>query len=168
VARPFRPTEIFATLAEHRVRYVVIGGMAAVMHGAPTVTSDADICPERSPKNLERLTVALRSMHARIRTATDPDGLDFAPDPALLSRMQMVNLITDFGDFDLSFVPAGFTGFEQLVDNAVDVPLAGTVVKVAALGDVIRSKKLADRPKDHATLPILYALRDEIEANERD
>jgi hypothetical protein len=149
------------------VRYVVIGGMAAVMHGAPTVTSDADICPERSPENLDRLANALRSLHARIRTATDPDGVAFAPDPALLGRMKMVNLVTDFGDFDLSFTPAGFAGFEELVDNAVDVRLAGTVVKVAALGDVIRSKQLADRPKDHATLPVLYALRDEVEAKER-
>ena len=162
MARPLHPIDIFATLNAHRVQYVVIGGMAAVLHGSPTVTSDADICPERSPKNLERLAAALREMNARIRTATDPDGVEFAPDAALLSRMKMMNFTTDFGDFDLSFTPAGFAGFEELADHSIDVPLPGTVVKVAALDDVIRSKEIANRPKDHATLPILYALRDEI------
>ena len=167
MARPLRPIDLFATLNAHHVRYVVIGGMAAVLHGSPTVTSDSDICPERSPKNLERLANALREMHARIRTATDPDGIEFAPDAALLSRMKMMNFTTDFGDFDLSFTPAGFAGFEELVDQSVEVLLPGTAVKVAALDDVITSKEVANRPKDHATLPILYALRDRMAEQER-
>ena len=50
--------EIFATLAEHRVRYVVIGGLAAVMHGSSAATGDVDICPERSTANLEHLAAA--------------------------------------------------------------------------------------------------------------
>ena len=61
---PLRPKEIIATLAEYRVAYVMIGGLAAVLHGSPTITSDADICPDRSLRNLERLAEALRAMHA--------------------------------------------------------------------------------------------------------
>ena len=162
MAAPLRPKEIIATLAEHRVAYVLIGGLAAVLHGSPTVTSDADICPDRSVPNLERLADALRSMHARVRTHAEPDGLEFACDAASLSRMQMVNLTTDFGDFDLSFEPAGYSGYEQLIEHAVEVPVAGTVATVASLADVIRSKEIADRDKDRATLPVLYALQDEI------
>jgi hypothetical protein len=162
VAGPLRPKEIIATLAEYRVAYVMIGGLAAVLHGSPTVTSDADICPDRSLRNLERLAHALQAMHARIRTHADPDGVEFACDAATLSRMKMVNLTTDFGDFDLSFEPAGFSGYEELLANAVEVPVAGTVATVASLDDVIRSKEIANRDKDRATLPVLYALQDEI------
>ena len=76
--------------------------------------------------------------------------------------MKMVNLKTEFGDFDLSFEPAGFSGYDELLRNAVEVPVAGTVATVASLDDVIRSKEIANRDKDRATLPVLYALQDEI------
>jgi len=157
---------MLATLEAHRVRYVLIGGLAAVLHGSPTVTSDADVCPERSDDNLDRLATALREMNARIRTTAEPDGLDFACDAAFLWQMKMVNLTTDFGDFDISFEPAGFTGYAELMKNAVDVPIGVTSVSVASLADVIRSKETANRPKDHATLPILKALQDEIAGRE--
>jgi len=162
MARPLRPAEIFATLAEHHVRYVVIGGLAAVLHGSPTVTTDADICADRSPENLQHLSDALRVLHARIRSLEEPDGVSFKPDAALLGRMKVLNLSTDLGDLDLAFEPAAFAGYEELAQNAVTVSVAGTSVAVASLDDVIRSKETANRPKDHATLPILYGLRDEI------
>jgi len=168
VARPLKARELLATLEKHGVDYIVIGGLAAVLHGSPTVTGDADICPERSHANLARLAEGLREMHAKIRTAADPAGLDFACDAAFLSRMKMVNLTTDYGDFDLAFEPAGFTGYEELIESAVTVPIGSANVKVASLSDVIRSKETANRPKDHATLPILYALQDEIEQRRAD
>ena len=167
MAHPLRPAEIFATLAEHRVRYVVIGGLAAVLHGSPTVTADADICADRSPENLQHLSAALRDLHARIRSVSEPDGVPFKPDAALLARLKVLNLSTDLGDLDLAFEPAAFAGYEELAQNAVTVSVAGTAVAVASLDDVIRSKEVADRPKDHATLPVLYGLRDEIAESAR-
>jgi hypothetical protein len=164
----FEPSLILATLAEHRVEFVVVGGIAAILHGAPTVTSDADVCPSRDPKNLERLCAALEAMDARIRTVDSPNGHPFACDAALLSRVKMLNLITRFGTFDLTFDPAGFPDYELLASRATEMSIDGHGVLVAALDDVIRSKELANRPKDHATLPILYALRDEIARRERE
>jgi hypothetical protein len=166
MARPLRPRELFATLAAHRVDYVVIGGLAAVLHGSAMVTVDADICPDPAPDNLQRLCDALREMHARIRTPDDDDGVEFRCEPLLLTKMRMLNMVTDFGDFDLSFTPAAFDGYSDLVEHAVEVSVGGAAVMVAALDDVIRSKETADRPKDHAALPQLYALRDEIAARE--
>ena len=75
-----RADEIFACLERHGVRYVVIGGLAGILHGSPLVTFDADICPERSASNREQLASALREMGARIRTSDVPDGLPFACD----------------------------------------------------------------------------------------
>ena len=59
--------QILACLERHRVRYVVIGGVAAVLHGSPQATFDADICPAREPSDLAALALALREMKARIR-----------------------------------------------------------------------------------------------------
>jgi hypothetical protein len=157
------------TLAAHHVRFVVIGGFAAVLHGSPLLTADADITPDPEPENLRRLCAALIEMEAKIRTVSDPEGLPFKCDETFLLQMATVNLRTLHGDFDLSFRPAAFEGgYEALAANAVRFDVGGFVVEVAALSDIIRSKETADRDKDRAALPTLRALQDEIAARERE
>jgi hypothetical protein len=153
------------TLAAHQVRFVVIGGFAAVLHGSALFTADADITPDPDPENLRRLCAALSEMEARIRTVSEPEGLPFRCDETFLLQMAMVNLRTTYGDFDLSFRPSAFEGgYEALAANAARFDVGGFVVQVAALPDIIRSKETADRDKDRAALPMLRALQDEIEA----
>jgi hypothetical protein len=168
VPEPLDPQRIFAALERHGVEYVLIGGLAAVLYGSAVVTNDADICPSRARENLERLATALKQLHARIRSATEPDGVAFACDPDFLSRVQLLNLQTDAGQFDLAFEPAGFTGYDDLVQGAETFDIDGVLVRVAALRDVIRSKETANRAKDRAVLPHLYALEDEIAARDGD
>ncbi|MSO79317.1 MAG: hypothetical protein EXQ79_06885 [Acidimicrobiia bacterium] len=164
--RHFRPLENLRTLAAHQARFVVIGGYAAVLHGTALVTFDADICPDPDPTNLKRLCAALKDMDARLRTSTDPDGVPFDCTASFLSRMSVLNLVTDNGPLDLSFRPAASDGYEDLAVNARDIDIGGFVIKVAALDDVIRSKEMVGRGKDTAALPHLYALRDELAARE--
>jgi hypothetical protein len=149
-------------LEHHAVAYVLIGGLAATLHGSPAVTNDADICPARDLQNLTRLSAALRELEARVRTDAEPTGLPFACDAEFLSRVRVVDLVTKYGTFDISFEPAGFRDYEELAEHAEEIAIGGLRVKVAALADVIYSKETANRPKDHVTLPILYALQDEI------
>ena len=101
-------------------------------------------------------------MRARVRTEAEADGVRFSVDADFLRRTQLVNLTTRYGDFDIAFQPAGSSGYEDLVGDAIELEIDGTVVRVASLADIIRSKEIANRPKDRATLPILYALQDEI------
>jgi hypothetical protein len=164
----FQPTKIIETLQRHDVRYVLIGGLAAAIHGSPATTNDADVCPDRALDNLSALAAALREMHARIRTHAVEEGLAFACDGEFLLRMDTaVNLVTDYGDFDISYRPPAFPGgYQDLVPNAIAYDIDGVTVRVAALDDIITSKRTADRPKDHLTLPILEALRDEIALQE--
>ena len=164
---PLNPDCIFRVLRDHEVDYVLVGGLAAVLHGSTAMTNDADIVPARDRGNLERLAGALRDLEARIRTHTEPDGLAFDPHPALLESMAMLNMTTRCGDLDLTFAPAALEDYDALLGNSVEFELAGCQVKVAALADIIRSKETANRPKDHATLPILRALADEIRERER-
>lgn len=147
-------------LAAHEVQYVVIGGFAAVAHGAPHVTFDVDVVPSRAQESLERLARALADMDARIRTEGVDGGLAFDCSAAMLGRVSILNLTTRFGDLDLTFVPAGTTGFEELRANAVELTVQGIRVLVAALDDVIRSKEAANRDKDRIALPALRKLAD--------
>jgi hypothetical protein len=162
VPNALQPQELFDVLARHGVDYVLIGGLAATLHGSSALTNDADICPDPSSENLERLAAALRDMDARVRSDAEPQGVAFSADANFLRRVNVVNLTTRFGDFDLAFQPAGTQGYDDLAQRAFEIAIDGTVVPVASLADIIRSKEVANRPKDRATLPILYALQDEI------
>jgi hypothetical protein len=159
----FRPEQILAVLAEHCVDYVLIGGLAAAIHGSDMVTTDLDITPERSIANLSRLSDALRALHARIRSDAMPDGLPFSPDAASLSKTDIWNLTTDFGDLDIAFIPAGTKGYTDLRRRAIVITVIGTTTTVASLADIIRSKEAADRPKDRIAVPALRRLQDEID-----
>jgi hypothetical protein len=166
VPEPLDPQRIFAVLERHDVDYILIGGLAAVLHGSALVTNDADICPRRTPENLERLAAALRELDARLRARGDTRGVEFTCDAAFLGGVDLLTLETSAGQFDIAFAPAGFDGYDALVDSALTYEIDGTHVKVAALRDIIRSKETANRVKDQAALPHLYALEDEIAAAE--
>lgn len=142
-------------LDRHEVIYVLIGGSAAVLHGSPFPTEDADITPERSLKNVERLSAALKDLDAKIRANTEPGGLPFTHSAESLGDARVWNLTTRAGDLDLCFEPSGTDGYEDLIRDAERVELYGVTVTVASLADVIRSKQAANRPKDQRVLPIL-------------
>lgn len=159
---PLQAEETFACLDRHHVRYVLIGGLAAVLHGSPLPTLDINICPLREPENLAQLAAALDDMDARIRTADSPDGVRFPCDAEFLAGVELLNLQTRFGDLDLSYKPAGTGGFDDLAQRAVEMAIQDSLVAVATLEDVIHSKETADRPKDHRSLPVLRQLLSEI------
>jgi hypothetical protein len=151
----FRPGEIFRILDEHGVRFVVVGGFAAILHGAPYVTFDVDVVPAADPTNLAALSEALRAMHARIWTNDEPEGLGFEHSGASLANAKIWNLVTDHGRLDITFVPSGTTGFDDLKRDAVHVHVMDQDVDVASLADVVRSKQAAGRRKDELVLPVL-------------
>lgn len=156
--RGFDPEAILRTLEENGVRYVLVGGLAATLHGSPHVTTDVDIAPERSEDNLAALAAALRSLDARIRTEGEPEGIPFDRSPAFLASITMLNLTTRHGNLDLAFEPAGTRGYPDLARHALRITIRGTEIPVASLADVIRSKEAADREKDRLTLPTLRRL----------
>jgi hypothetical protein len=160
---PLQADEIFGCLNHHGVRYVVIGGLAAVLHGSPLPTLDADICPAGDEANLERLAAALEEMDARVRTADSAEGVRFPRDTAFLRKVELLNLVTRFGDLDLSFRPSGTGGFADWASHATEMVIGDLTVVVGALADVIQSKEAANRAKDQRTLPVLRQLQEEIQ-----
>jgi hypothetical protein len=150
-----RPAEILGVLDRYDVRYVLIGGLAAILYGAPHVTTDVDIVPQEDRGNLERLSEALTELNARIRVASEPDGVPFGHDGASLARVRIWSLVTNLGNLDITFVPSGTRGYDDLRRDLRTVTVGGVDVPVASLADVIRSKEAADRDRDRAILPVL-------------
>ena len=162
----FDPERVLSTLHRHGVDFVLIGGLAAVVHGSTLTTVDIDITPERSEANLGRLAAALTELDARLRTAHEPEGVAFPIDAGFLgAQPHLVNLVTDAGDVNLTFTPAAFpNGYDDLRARVVLVHLVDDGdTAVATLDAVIESKRAANRPKDQAALPYLEALRAELD-----
>lgn len=161
---PFDPERLFATLATHGVEFVLIGALAARLQGFPRLTADADLTPNRSEANLERLATALRSLDARVFTESVPEGFAFDCSAAALGRAELWNLVSDVGRIDLIFQPAGTEGYADLRAGAVEFELHGTPLFAASLRDILRSKVAADRPQDRQDVIILREMLDADEA----
>lgn len=163
----FDPEQMLTALTEGGVRFILIGGMAAVLHGDVGVTVDIDVVPERSDENLERLAGALRALSARIRTEGEPDGLAFDCSAEFFRSLPpdaIVNMTTEAGHLDVTFFPSGTSGFADLKRDAIDIEAADRLhILVASLEDVIRSKEAAGREKDRLALPRLRRLLDRLQ-----
>ncbi|MEA1903758.1 MAG: hypothetical protein U9N56_09555 [Actinomycetota bacterium] len=161
----FNPVAVLRVLVERQVRFVVVGGIAARLRGAPLLTQDIDITPATDRENLTRLASALEELEARLRTAPEPDGVPFPFDPALLESATVWTLVTKHGDLDLVVSPAGTDGYADIIRDADELRVAidpDLSVNVASLVDVIRSKEAAGREKDRAALPLLRRTLEEL------
>ena len=152
---PLDPERLITTLARHDVKYVLIGAVAARLHGFPRMTADADITPARDVANIERLAAALRDLDARVYTESVPEGLAFDRSAAALARADMWNLITTAGRLDIAFVPSGTRGYEDLIESDVRFEVFGASLDAASLEDIIRSKEAADRVQDRQDVIVL-------------
>ncbi len=152
---PFDPVRIFT--GSHDIRYVVIGGVAAALHGSP-LTGDADTRPDDDPANLTRLADALIELGAQVSAPGVARGLRFDVTAETLAGARIRNLVCDGGRLDIAFEPSGTRGFADLHRRSVLHDLDGVLVPVAALEDVIRSKEAAGRERDRMALPTLRRL----------
>jgi hypothetical protein len=166
VPPPLNANRILRTLLAHDVRFVVIGGIAANLHGAALLTKDLDVMYERERGNLRRLAAALAELRARRR--------DVPAEPRMpVDERTLVNgtnflLDTAFGWFDLLAETSAYRRtYEQLAPNAEQLEVdRGVKVAVVSLDDLIRMKREAGRPQDLMAVEHLSALRDERELRE--
>ena len=156
---PFDPERLIRALSHHRVKFVLIGALAARLHGFPRLTADADITPADDKRNLERLAAALKELDAKVYTESVPEGLAFDRSAAALGRARMWNLVTAAGRLDIAFLPAGTDGYEDLAKGAEKFEAFGVRFLAASLDDIIRSKEATGRAKDEEDVVILRALK---------
>ena len=139
-------------LARHGVEFVVVGGVAAVLAGAPISTFDLDIVPARSPANLARLLSALSELDARYRDLT---GRILRPDVQGLAGPGHHLLLTTCGPVDVLGSIGHGDGYDELLADVVERQLGAHRVRTLGLATLIRTKQAAGRAKDLAVLAIL-------------
>jgi hypothetical protein len=159
---------IFAALNASGVRYVIVGGLATVLHGYPRLTADVDLVVDLEPKEARKAIDALVGLGLTPYAPVDP--AQFA-DPAqrrLWSREKNMRVFTmtdprnPLRQVDL-FVEYP-KDFEALWSRAERVRLDDVEVRVAAIADLIELKRQAGRPQDRADIEALTAI---LEAKER-
>ena len=146
------------------VDFIIVGGVAASLHGSSHATFDLDICYSRESASLEKLGKALIAINARLRNA--PPGLPFKPDAETLRRGLNFTFETDLGTLDLLGEIAGVGTFAQAVSGAEKVDLFSVTYRVLSLPQLIAAKRAAGRTKDLLVLPELEALREIKEATQ--
>ena len=161
MTQPFDPLRSLRVLAEHDVRFVVIGGLAARLWGSPTLTNDLDICYARDRPNLEALAAALSSLKATLRGVDDEVPFELSADT--LAAGDSFTFTTTAGNLDVLATPSGTEGFEDLVRTATTMDLGDLDVPVTDVEDLIRMKQAAGRPKDLIEQEVLAALREELD-----
>lgn len=138
------------------VDFVVIGGIAAIVHGSPRNTFDLDICFATDEANVEALGRVLVGLDAKLKGVEDE--VPFTPDAATLRKVEVLTLATRAGEIDVLAKPKGAPGYEALRRNAERFDIAGSVVRVASLPDLMAMKHAAGRPRDKADLEELEAI----------
>ena len=157
---PFRPREMLDILAQHGAVFIVIGGVAATLHGSPLGTADLDTVAHRTKENRDALARALSDLRARPIVSVDLAAgratvVNQPVDAQLLDDLDPARLLTDKGMLDVMWRDDTVGDHEAWSRSAVDVEVDGNVLSVAALADLIASKEAAGRNKDRAGLPFL-------------
>ena len=138
--RPLDVGRLFTTLARHDVRYLVVGGIAAILHGWPGATADLDLLGAFDEGNLARLTAALQELGA---TGEGWDGQQES-----IAAATAWSLETDAGPVDLLFVLEPWGTYDELQATAVEIAGFGVTIPVVSLDALIELKRALGRPKD--------------------
>lgn len=153
--------EILEVLNKCRVEYIVVGGVAAVIRGAPITTFDLDTLVRVNPANAERLLQALSELEARYR---EHQAVLVPTRKDLLAGGHML-LMTRAGPLDvLGFIGDG-RRYEDLLSSSSEVALTVGSVRVLDLAELVRQKKALGRPKDRAIVELLEAVLDRLEGD---
>jgi len=147
---------IIAGLIASGVRFVVIGGVAATIHGSARFTNDLDICYDPSPDNVDRLVDRLTRWHAYLRDVER--GLPFVLDARALRTTPIMTLTTDVGDIDLLDVVPGIGDYDSVATASELVVIGDVEFRALRLEALIASKRAIRRPKDVEHLFELEAL----------
>jgi hypothetical protein len=138
--RPLDVERVLTTLARHKVRYLVVGGIAAILHGWPGATADFDLLGAFDKRNFSRLAAALRELGA--------SGEGWDGSPGTIGAATAWSLETDAGPVDLLFVLEPWGTYEDLRPEAVGIPGFGITIPVVSLDALIGLKRALGRPKD--------------------
>jgi hypothetical protein len=141
--------EAIAALARHAVDYVVIGSLAAQVHGLGRAKMTLELTPDPDVENLERLDEALAELEAQpLNEESERADIPIGDQERFALAAVVPPLLTRHGQVHVLKEPKGARTFEKLREAALVVELGGVEVAIVSLDDLIRMKRAAGRPAD--------------------
>lgn len=144
--RPLDVRELFRALAEHGVDYLVIGGVAAQVHGRRRTTKDLDVTPAPDPENFKQLAAALVALEAH------PVELGSSAPPPTAEQLSVAPVVpplsTRHGELHILNEVPGAAAYDGMRTRALRADLDGIVVQIVGVDDLIRMKQATGRPGD--------------------
>jgi predicted nucleotidyltransferase len=157
MASILRTLEVLKKLNDAGVEYVIIGGVAAILHGSPRTTFDIDVCVLLTEPNLTRIVSMLRGLNPRFRMR--PDKLPMPDDPGELQGFRNLHLDTDLGTIDFLTEVTGVGTYENAFAQSELKQVGGMPCRVLKLDALIAAKRAANRMKDRIAVLELEAIR---------
>jgi hypothetical protein len=153
-------------LQQSGAEVILVGGLAAVLQGAPIQTYDVDMVYSRGPGNIEKLMIVLDSMEAVFRLQP---SRKLKPNATHLRGEGHLNLITRFGPLDLlATIGAGLTYDDLLPYSRLMLVTETVSIRVLELDRIIELKETLGTEKDTAVLPVLRQTARELKKRRRD
>jgi hypothetical protein len=149
--------ELLKFLVGSQIKFILVGGWAAIAQGSNYVTMDLDICYAREPTNIKKLVTLLKKINAKLRDV--PGDLPFQLDEKVFSLGMNFTFETNLGALDLWGELAGLGGYEETLKYSEAIDLYSLPIEILSLEGLVRAKKAAGRPKDLVHLKELEALQ---------
>jgi hypothetical protein len=137
-------------LLDHEVEFIVVGGTAAVLQGAPVMTLDVDIVHSRAPANVGRLLNALEALNARYRSRPE-----LKPTADHLSSAGRQLLATTCGPLDVLGAIEGGRDYDNLLPDTDVLKVRGRAVRVLTGGILLQLKEQSSDPADQSRAAVL-------------
>jgi hypothetical protein len=143
---------ILEGLLEADIKFILVGGLAAVVQGAPVTTMGADIVHNRSSKNISKLISFLKSIDATYRL---PGDTVIEPNEEDISGMGHCLFTTRYGPLDVSAFIEQRKTYEDLLEHTVEIEFRGQIIRVLKLKALVEFKKTSNVPEDKQRLLVL-------------
>jgi predicted nucleotidyltransferase len=153
--------KIIPTLVQGKIKFIIIGGVAAIVHGSARTTFDLDVVYSRDLKNIRRLVKALKPFSPYLRDV--PEGLPFIFDEKTVQKGLNFTLKTELGYLDLLGEIVGGGIYEDLLPHSQEIKVFGVTCLCLGLERLIHVKRAAGRPKDFDAIAELEAILEEQE-----
>ncbi len=154
--------DLFTALEEHKVRYVLVGGLAMNLHGVPRMTMDIDLVIALDEKNLKGFIEAANDLQLQpilpiaLDDLLDPGKRGFWARNRNMIAFALRPLREDGPTVDILIAPP--VDIERTLGRAVSRDLGSTRVALACIEDMILLKEKTGRAQDEADIVHLRRL----------
>jgi hypothetical protein len=145
-------SSILEGLIAAEIDFILVGGLAAVVQGAPVTTMDVDIVHKQSPENIAKLFAFLKTVDAIHRR---PDDKKIEPSEGDLSGIGHALFTTRLGPLDILAAIEGGRAYGDLFEHTLEIGFRGYTIRVLDLKMLIQLKRTSTDPKDKQRLPVL-------------